>query len=110
MISRIIATAVLLLLSGSACFAQATFATRSDGGVFLVVSVICLGLAVWNWFVWGMVREGWNYGRGSGKDGPGLPVTAWFWPIYISSVFRMLGAPEPDRSAAAARREQGSQR
>jgi hypothetical protein len=110
MISRIISTAVLVLLSGSAFFAQATFALRSDGGMFLVLGVLCLGLSVLNWFVWEAVREGWNYGRGTPKDGPGLPVAVAFGPVFINGLLRTLGAPEPDKSEAAAPSENRSER
>jgi hypothetical protein len=96
-LSRIVSTAVLVLLAGSAFYAQATFATSTDGGLFLVVGIVCLGLSIVNWFVWDAVREGWSYGRGSPKDGPGLPVAAWLWPAYIKGLSRALGAPDADR-------------
>lgn len=90
MISKITATAILAVLAVGAFIAQSTFAQRSDGGVFVVVGFLCLGLAVLNWFVWGSIREGWNYGNERGQRGPSLPAFAWSGPIYINSILNFL--------------------
>jgi hypothetical protein len=58
MISRIISTALLGLLSAGAFLAQITFAVESDSTVFLVFGLVCLLLAVLNWFAWPAIRAG----------------------------------------------------
>jgi hypothetical protein len=90
MISKIISTAILVVLAAGAFVGQATFATRSDDGFFAVVGLLCLGLAVLNWSAWASIREGWNYGNERGQGGPSLPAFAWSGPIYINSIMNFL--------------------
>ena len=101
MFSRIISTAVLLLLSCGAFLAQACLATASDGRAFVVLGFFWLGLAVVNWFIWQALRDGWIYGRSGPADDRDLPLTGWFWPQYFKSAFHILDPPEPDRRRPA---------
>ncbi|MBV8120670.1 MAG: hypothetical protein JO081_12130 [Alphaproteobacteria bacterium] len=92
MISRIVSTGVLVLLSAGAFLSQATFAENSDSTVFLLFGAVVGLFAVLNWFAWSAIREGWDYGQRPSQPGPGLPVSASFWPVYIDGLLNAFSA------------------
>jgi hypothetical protein len=88
MTSRILSTFILLMFSAAA-LSSGIWAQPSDHYVFLALGILLAALAILNWFVWGELREGSNYGRSSGRDGAKLPALAWSGPIFINGIFNM---------------------
>lgn len=110
MISRILSTTVLVLLSAGAFLSQIIFAERSDRFLFLSFGVLSLLLAVLNWFAWGTIREGWDYGRKPGKAGAALPVSASLWPVYIAGVMNLFSGTGSQRPKPGASGTDGNGR
>jgi hypothetical protein len=91
--------------------AQITFAQNTDSTVFVVFGVVCVLLAVLNWFAWPTIRAGWEAERPSGKTGPGLPVSALFFPVlYVGGLLNALSAAGRHRPKPGAPPANGDRR
>jgi hypothetical protein len=88
-ISKVLITFCLAALSVGAFASEATWADKSDDHVFIVLGVLAGALALVSWFRWETIHEGWTYDGGSSGEGAKLPLLAWSWPIYISSIYNL---------------------
>jgi hypothetical protein len=82
MVARILVTAVTLLLAAGAFFGAAPIPAsplNPFGILFLTIAGVI-------WFAWDVIREGFSYGAGSGRDGPQLPLLARFGPVLIKGI------------------------
>jgi hypothetical protein len=110
MISRIMSTAVLVLLAAGALLSQATFAEPSDSTVFLFFGAVTLFLALLNWLAWPTIRAGWEAGLQPGEAGPDLPVSASFWPVYVGGLLNALSAAGLHRAKPGAAADNSDRR
>jgi hypothetical protein len=96
MAARIIITVVLVILAAGAFWGDAL----GVGYRINPFGVLCLLLAVLNWFAWDTMREGWSQGRSMKKGGVNLPLDARFGPVWIKGIFDTLGATPPRRTSS----------
>jgi hypothetical protein len=96
MVARVFVTAVTLLLAAGAFLGAAPI----PASPLNPIGILFLTIAGVLWFAWDVIREGFAYGAGSGRDGRKLPLLAGFGPVYIKGITTVQ---RPDRHSGPAR-------
>jgi hypothetical protein len=107
MVVRIIVTSVMLALAAGAFFGAAPIPANPLNPL----GILFLTIAGVIWFAWDVIREGFSYGAGSGRDGTELPLLARFGPVFISGITNAWRTPYPHRRTSKTKSNQeGSSR
>jgi hypothetical protein len=101
MIARLLATAVALLLAAGAFFGAAP-TPASPLNPFGILFLTIAGII---WFAWDVIREGFAYGAGSGRDGAQVPLLARFGPVFIKGITNTWRTTYPRRRSSETKRD-----
>ena len=82
MVARLLVTAAALLLAAGAFFG----ASPTPASPLNPFGILFLAIGGVIWLAWDVIREGFSYGAGSGREGTQVPLLARFGPIFIKGI------------------------